>query len=162
MKFANVPAVITRYTSEKIEPKGGEGGAETQRVRDVVVRLTLTDPKFEGVIDDVFPGARHMIKAAAGKNDGENKASAFNIVMARTLPPLSVRMRNMLDDEVLSTINVKAAGKPTLRVSAGVKAIEMVIHFACVLPPEMVKAIEEHLSADLILDMHVTSPELPV
>lgn len=155
--FENVPAVVQKYTSEKIEPRNSEsGGVEQQRVRDIVVKLALGDKAFKSQLDSVFPGVDHMMKAAAGKNDGDDRASAFKVSMDRGLPPLTIKMRNTLDVEVLSAVNVKIIGKPTLRVSAGVDDVMMTLRFTTVLTPEQVKSLEDHLSADLMLDMGVT------
>jgi hypothetical protein len=157
-----VPARIEDYSSTAAAPTTKDGGPTPVKAKTIDVTLDVTAEQYESALEALFPGVRFALKAAAGINDKAAgvKASAFVWSMARKLPPLTVKLTDTIGGLVLSAVNAKAKGKPTIRVAAGVERVTLPLRFVAALDEESLRRMEEHLGVDLFADVGVSQLDI--
>lgn len=161
-QMSAVPARIEDYSSTAAAPTSKDGGPAPVKAKTIDVTLDVTAEQYEAALEALFPGVRFALKAAAGINDKAAgvKASAFVWSMARKLPPLTVNLTDTIGGVVLSAVNAKVKGKPTLRVAAGVERVTMPLRFVAALDEESLHRMEEHLGVDLFADVGVSQLDI--
>lgn len=160
LTLKDTPARIEDYSSTAAAPTTKDGGPTPVKAKTIDITINVT--RNENELEAVFPGLRHALKAAAGGNDKNagTKAPSFSWTVARKLPPLTVTLTDTLGNLVLSCVNAKVKGKPTVRVSAGVEEVVMPLRFVASLDEDALHRMEEHLGVDLFADVAVSQADI--
>lgn len=155
--ITGAPGTVTSYTGQRNNPRRvDDAGGTPTRQKTVHLLLDVTDARFRQPLLAIFPGSDFLIKAMAE----DPKCPAAVLTMAKKLADVSVLITAVDGDDVFPAQVCKVSGKPTLRIDAGAKKVEMPVVIRATLNRDIIRRIDDMLGADAVINVQTAQSDV--
>lgn len=155
--LSGVPGtIISCEFNAKQARKADDVGQQPARLKTVTLLLDVSDERFMLELLKIFPGLDFTTKAMGSAE----QAGAAQVRVEKKLPEISIFVGDVEGKEVLKAEVARTKGKPTLRISAGARKLQMPLTISAGLPRSTVQKIDDYIGADVLVNVAILQSDL--